>query len=250
MMRGTQVTSAQKLLVKNVFNTDFLMDEVDGECGPATARGFTRAKYWAGYPEKYIVPTFGDKLNNILRGKDELPPEYKRRRAQRLKAAEAKPISARALSKGYEYLGVKEKPAGSNRVVFTDEWDMIGPWCDMFVSCCYAWVGSKAGFRIGNNWAYVPYHLHAAYNADFNGMALVRPEYVVPGDIITFDWDKDGVADHIGFVVRKSGSTFHTLEGNTSAGNNSNGGQVQERERTLKDCAKIYGKYGFIHVGR
>lgn len=35
------------------------------------------------------------------------------------------------------------------------------------------------------------------------------------GDIVLFDWDGDGLADHIGFVVAVSGSTLTTIEGNT-----------------------------------
>jgi hypothetical protein len=55
------------------------------------------------------------------------------------------------------------------------------------------------------------------------------------GDLVCFDWDNDGIADHIGFVtgpVDPHGN-FPTLEGNTSEGNNSNGGQVQDRVRNV-----------------
>lgn len=52
------------------------------------------------------------------------------------------------------------------------------------------------------------------------------------GDIILFDFNRNKVADHIGVVVAKSGSVVRTVEGNTSAGSNTNGGQVQLRSRT------------------
>jgi Putative peptidoglycan binding domain/CHAP domain len=52
------------------------------------------------------------------------------------------------------------------------------------------------------------------------------------GAIVLFDWDGDGTSDHIGFVERViNPSEVITIEGNTSATNNSNGGQVQRRSR-------------------
>ena len=38
------------------------------------------------------------------------------------------------------------------------------------------------------------------------------------GWIITYDWDGDGVADHIGMVEKISGNTVTAIEGNTSGG--------------------------------
>jgi hypothetical protein len=44
-----------------------------------------------------------------------------------------------------------------------------------------------------------------------------EPGYVpAPGDIIFFDWDSDGVSDHVGIVEYVEGNTVHTVEGNTS----------------------------------
>lgn len=52
------------------------------------------------------------------------------------------------------------------------------------------------------------------------------------GDIILFDFNKNGIADHTGLVLDKAGTTVYTIEGNTGAGSNTNGGQVQIRPRT------------------
>lgn len=41
----------------------------------------------------------------------------------------------------------------------------------------------------------------------------------VPGDIIFFDWNRDGGADHVGIVVSISGNSVVTIEGNTGSGN-------------------------------
>lgn len=38
----------------------------------------------------------------------------------------------------------------------------------------------------------------------------------IPGDIVVFDWQKNGWTDHIGFVEKFNGHNITTLEGNTS----------------------------------
>lgn len=52
------------------------------------------------------------------------------------------------------------------------------------------------------------------------------------GDIILYDFNKNGTADHIGIVIGTGGSNVYTVEGNTGSGSNTNGGQVQARTRT------------------
>ena len=56
-----------------------------------------------------------------------------------------------------------------------------------------------------------------------------------PGMLILFDWDDDGLPDHIGIVEnRVDGDTYQTIEGNTSrgiAGSQDNGGWVAQRTR-------------------
>ncbi|WP_161877697.1 CHAP domain-containing protein [Alkalibacterium sp. MB6] len=44
-------------------------------------------------------------------------------------------------------------------------------------------------------------------------LGLVKPK---PGDIIVFDWQKDGWGDHIGIVEQVNGNQVTTIEGNTS----------------------------------
>lgn len=38
----------------------------------------------------------------------------------------------------------------------------------------------------------------------------------LPGELIFFDWDGDGIPDHVGIVESCDGSTVYTVEGNTS----------------------------------
>ena len=49
------------------------------------------------------------------------------------------------------------------------------------------------------------------------------------------DWQGDGKFDHVGLFVKDNGNgMFQTIEGNTSFGNDSNGGEVMSRERKYK----------------
>jgi hypothetical protein len=55
-----------------------------------------------------------------------------------------------------------------------------------------------------------------------------------PGDIAIYNWDRSGVPEHIGIVEADlGGGRFSAVVGNTAVGNDSNGGQVMRRERTL-----------------
>lgn len=103
------------------------------------------------------------------------------------------------------------------------------PYCAMFVS----WVLSQAGMTPpGEIFAYCPTGL-----ANARRLGRVRDKHAArPGDIVFFDWNKDGVADHVGIVTANRGSYLETIEGNTSAGtrgSQSNGGGVYRRARSI-----------------
>lgn len=98
-------------------------------------------------------------------------------------------------------------------------------WCASFTS----WVWDQAGYDV--NWTnknFVP----AIWN-DAIGMGLNRDiTQAQPGDLIVFDWNRDGTPQHIGIVESVSGGTIHTIEGNTT---NPNGGPdgVLRKERPI-----------------
>lgn len=103
------------------------------------------------------------------------------------------------------------------------------PYCAMFVS----WVLSQAGMAPpGGIFAYCPTGL-----ANARRLGRVRDKHAAtPGDLVFFDWNKDGVADHVGIVTANRGSYLETIEGNTSPGvrgSQSNGGGVYRRARSL-----------------
>lgn len=249
MMSGRDAKTAQTRLHKNVWKQDFMQGaQIDGQFGPATGRACIRAKYWLGYLQADQRPTYGDTLDNFLTGKTKLPERHARLREQRIKAKKAEPLRMKAFRQAEADVGMKEKPANSNRCPITQRWGMVGPWCAMAVSCWYLDAGSKA-FTLHRDWAYVPYLLAQAVTGK-NGVALTTdPQH---GDIVTFDWDKDGVADHVGLFDAwvDKGKTFKTIEGNTATGNDSNGGQVMRRERTIGNVARAHGQLGFVHVGK
>lgn len=103
------------------------------------------------------------------------------------------------------------------------------PYCAMFVS----WVLSQAGMiPPGGIFAYCPTGLN---NARRLGRVHDKRS-AAPGDIVFFDWNHDGIADHTGIVTANKGSYIETIEGNTSSGrrgSQSNGGGVYRRARSL-----------------
>ena len=109
------------------------------------------------------------------------------------------------------------------------------PYCAMFVT----WVLRKCGMEpVGGDFAYVPYMIQAAQQAG----RLIPKHNAVPGDYLCFDWDGDGIADHVGFVEANRGSWVQTIEGNTSsgaAGSQSNGGGVYRRARSWDDVVAV-----------
>lgn len=131
-------------------------------------------------------------------------------------------------------LGVKESPASSNRVKYNtwyygrevrDTARAKYPWCMVFVQ----WVFHQAGAS-----ALLPNRTASCSNLMTNAKkkgCWVTGTYQ-PGDLAIFDWQGDGKADHVGIVEKAlGGGVYQTIEGNTSVGNDSNGGQVMRRQR-------------------
>ena len=111
------------------------------------------------------------------------------------------------------------------------------PYCAMFVT----WVLRQCGMTpVGGDFAYVPWMIAAA---EREGQRLGNIHNARPGDYLCFDWDGDGVADHVGFVEVNCGTHVQTIEGNTSGswnGSQSNGGGVYRRARGWDSvCAVI-----------
>lgn len=235
--KGPEVKEVQNLLKKNPYGS-FYTQKIDGVFGPYTANACKEAKYWLGYGKNDITPIAGDPLTQYLSGQKKLPLTNRLRRDQRLKAHEAadKDFRKVALEVAIGEIGTKENPPNSNRVLYSDWYGLVGPWCAMFVTWCYTKAGNKHFDPKKARWAYCPFMVADARN-NRNGLKMVSAAEVKPGDIVLFDWQGDGVSDHVGLFEgwKKKGSTFTAIEGNTSLSDNSNGGQVMRRDRKIKE---------------
>lgn len=242
LTKGKRVTVAQQRLNgKNVFKRDFLDGPVDGEFGELTGRACRRAKFWLGYPTKDLKAVYGPTLDAYLTGEASLTGELKKRKAAREKKAAQMPLREKALAEAHKHIGVKERPAGSNICPFSTWYGVRGPWCAMFVTWCYGTGAKSKTFVKASRYAYVPY-IVADARAGRNGLSVTRDPK--PGDIVCFDWQGDGVHDHVGLFKSGNATRFTTIEGNTAVGNDSNGGEVMERSRTASS------RPVFVRVGR
>jgi hypothetical protein len=230
LMHGELVKTAQRRL-KNSKYGNFHPGVVDGVYGETSAAATRRAKWWLGFPKSKISGSYGKPLHQYLGGDRLLPVWYQIRRVRRLKAAQP-PMRVKAYRYAKSQIGVKEYPAGSNRVKFSAWYGFTGAWCAMFLTWCYVQAGSKKFLR-GSRWSYTPY-LQYAINHGYYGMrALTRAE-VKTGDIVLYDWTRNGVPDHVGLFEKwiDFPNTFYAIEGNTAIGNDSNGGEVMRRVRS------------------
>ena len=113
-----------------------------------------------------------------------------------------------------EQLGVSEQPPGRNNVLYNT--DYYGgavqgtgfPWCCVFIWWLFDRSGLSALFCGGQRTAFCPFVVQYARE---HGQ-WVTEEYR-SGDLLLYDWDNDGQADHIGLCESVSGMTAVTIEG-------------------------------------
>ena len=104
-------------------------------------------------------------------------------------------------------------------------------WCAIFVS----WVADQCGYldagilpKTAGVRPYVDWFIE-------RGQWQGRDYEPIPGDIIFFDWENDGLPDHVGIVEKVENGLIYTVEGNS-------GDVCAERRYTL-GSASVYG-YG------
>ena len=104
-------------------------------------------------------------------------------------------------------------------------------WCDAYVTTIFAEAGNKSLFCDGTKQTYCPTTIKWCYN----NLASIPPYLALPSDIIFFDWELNGVPNHIGFVrERKDCDSIYTIEGNTS------GSKCALRTRSTKYVQGIF----------
>ena len=136
-------------------------------------------------------------------------------------------------------LGVKEQPAGSNRVKYNTAYygrEVSGagyPWCCTFVWWLFQQGGAGCLFYGGGRTAYCPtllnYHKKQAVPEDYQ-----------PGDVIFFNFSGKTAAAHVGICETWDGTSITTIDGNTGTGNEANGGAVMRRTRDKKYIVGAY----------
>lgn len=106
------------------------------------------------------------------------------------------------------------------------------PWCDAFVFWLFNANGCKELLPwTGRQRTYCP----ASIKWCEKNLAQIPPYLAMQCDIIYFDWERNGVPNHIGLVwSKKTTKTIYTLEGNTS------GGKVDDKNRDCKYVQAIY----------
>ena len=129
-------------------------------------------------------------------------------------------------------LGICENPPGSNNVRYNTWYygrkvhGKAYPWCMVFVQWCFAQVDVGLPVRTAS--------CSALMNAAKGAGCWVTRSFL-PGDVVIYDFTgKKKQAAHCGIVESVTGSGVIAIEGNTSAGNDANGGQVQRRTRPGK----------------
>lgn len=118
-----------------------------------------------------------------------------------------------------KYIGVKEGTAEFRRII--DAYNAVKPlpmgyamkytddWCDTFVTHIADISGASA--LIGRECG-VQRHI-----AIFEKLGIwIGRQFPKMGDVVTFDWDGGGWADHIGFVEKVENNTITTIEGNSN----------------------------------
>lgn len=132
-------------------------------------------------------------------------------------------------------IGTKESPRNSNNVKYNTWYygravsGSAYPWCVAFVQWCFDKAGAK-----------LPYHT-ASCTALLNWYKAHDPDRVVKdpkaGDIVIYAFSATNL--HIGIIENVGAGTVTSIEGNTSLGNDSNGGEVMRRIRS-KAFVKAY----------
>lgn len=132
-------------------------------------------------------------------------------------------------------VGVSEKPPGSNNVIYNTDYyggQVSGgayPWCCVFIWWLFWKANLSALFCGGAKTAWCPYVVNYARQV---GRWITNAQYQ-PGDLFLYDWDNDGMADHIGLCTDWYGTFGNTIEGNS-------GDAVQQLSRNV---GTIMGAY-------
>ena len=125
------------------------------------------------------------------------------------------PCTAQSIiDKALSQVGYKEGSGNNNKYGIAYGYNKVS-WCCIFIWWLFNQCGASDLFYGGKKTA----SCTTLYNWAKKNSQTVTPANLRAGDIVFFDWDSSGDADHVGVCVSRSGNTVYTVEGNTSTGN-------------------------------
>lgn len=123
-------------------------------------------------------------------------------------------------------IGYKEKPSGSNRTKYGKAFGLDGySWCAIWIWWIFNTCGAADLLPVKTGSC--SQLMQAAQLA-----GLWVTDNYRPGDLLIYNFPGGAKTDHCGILETINGKTIHAIEGNTSLGNDSNGGEVMRRVRT------------------
>ena len=132
-----------------------------------------------------------------------------------------------------ELLKIAQKHLGQGGAVFRKYCGLPSgaAWCNAFVDYVANEGGVKSLYFNGAKETYCPHSIAWCRK----NLAQIPLYIAMPMDIIYFDWDRNNVPNHIGFVrATKDTSSIYTIEGNTD------GGKVAQKTRPSKYVCGIF----------
>ena len=86
-------------------------------------------------------------------------------------------------------------------------------WCDAFISYSLNKTDNGSLYCNGAKEINCPHSMNWCYE----NLALIPIYLALPGDVTFFDWEPNGLPNHVGFVEERiSADYYYTIEGNTA----------------------------------
>ena len=133
----------------------------------------------------------------------------------------------------FEMVKLAEKQLGNGGATYRS-WAGLGSseaWCNAFVSWLFAKSDNAKLYCEGRKEVSCPHSIKWCYA----NLAVLPIYLVMPGDVVYFDWEPNGVPNHVGIVKERiSDLKVSTIEGNTS------GSKVASKERTEAEVQNVF----------
>jgi peptidoglycan hydrolase-like protein with peptidoglycan-binding domain len=213
---GPDVVEAQTLLAKNPYGS-FDAGKADGEYGELTAGAVQRAKWELGYPANARDSTFGPQLKAFLSGRKQLPPPFKKRRAQRIKQAGSQQAIRKRIVQ-WALWGCKN----TGRIAYTQNGNVrlsqlgknasvpLATDCSGFATLCYSWAGAPNPNAAGAYDSRQP-----AFTGSMLGHLRKIPKNAAqPGDLVV--WTPPATGQHVCLVVSAGADPMLVSHGDDS----------------------------------